>query len=256
MKIVVLVKQVPDTWGPRRLDLQTGRIDRSDEAVLDEISERAIEVALTYQDSAEAEVVLLTMGPAQAVAALRTGLEMGADSAVHIVDDSLAGSDLMRTSSVLAAALTKIGFDLVIGGNESTDGRGAVLPAMVAERLGLPHLTNLRVVTLGPSSISGERATEHGAVLAHVDLPAVISVTESTPEPRFPTIRGVMKAKRKPVATMTLSDLVPGIDESRSIVLSTSEAPTRSAGTKITDDGSATEQLIEFLTAAHLISVR
>ncbi|WP_244903632.1 electron transfer flavoprotein subunit beta/FixA family protein [Cnuibacter physcomitrellae] len=162
MKIVVLIKQVPDTYGERRLDTTSGRIDRSIDPVIDEITERAIEVALTEKDRSDAEVVLLTMGPASAVEMLRRGLAIGADRAVHVLDDALAGSDMLRTSAVLAAALRREGFDLVITGNESTDGRGGSMAAMLSEQLSVPHATYLNAVeiTRSPSAASEQESAE------------------------------------------------------------------------------------------------
>jgi electron transfer flavoprotein beta subunit len=258
VKIVVLVKQVPDTWGERRLDLDTGWLDRaSGDAVIDEIDERALEVALSYQDANDAEVVALTMGPDSAKDMLRKALAMGADSAIHIVDDQLAGADAMRTSRVIAAALTKFGFDLVIAGNESTDGRGGVIPTLVAEHLGVPQATFLNSVAITAGSVSGERGTENGTMSVRAPLPAVISVTERSAEPRFPSFKGIMRAKRKPIEVWTLGDL--GLDAAstagsgHSVIVSTSERPARSAGTKIVDDGTAGVALADFLAAGHLI---
>ena len=162
MKIAVLVKHVPDTYGERQLDPATRRADRAaGDQVIDEISERAVEVALAHKDQEKStEVVAVTMGPAQATDALRKSLAMGADRAIHVVDDALAGADLMVTATVLAAALRPEGFDLVIAGNESTDGRGGVLPALLAELLGLPLLSALRTVRLTDTEVSGARVTD------------------------------------------------------------------------------------------------
>ncbi len=255
MKIVVLVKQVPDTWGDRTLT-SSGVLDRqASESVIDEIDERALEVALSYQDSNDAEIVALTMGPASATDVLRKCLAMGADSAVHVVDDALAGSDLGWTSAAIAAAISKAGYDLVIAGNESTDGRGGVIPAMVAEHLGVPHLTFLTSVEISPERISGERDTENGTVSVHAALPAVISVTERSAEPRFPSFKGIMRAKKKPLDVLTIADLDPDIlsGMGRSVVLTATQRPARSAGTKVVDEGNAGNQLAEFLAAEHLI---
>ena len=256
MKIVVLVKQVPDTWGERTLD-SAGRLDReAADPVIDEIDERAIEVALTYQDTAGAEVVALSMGPSAANDVLRKALAMGADSAIHVIDDSLIGSDLRRTVTTLAVAITNSGFDLVIAGNESTDGRGGVVPAMLAEQLGVPHLTFLNSVDISTEGVVGERATENGMMRVHAALPAVISVTDRSPEPRFPNFMGIMKAKKKPLVVVTLADL--GLDPNfpgtaRTVVLSTTKRPARTAGVKIVDDGNAGNQLAEFLATGRLI---
>jgi electron transfer flavoprotein beta subunit len=254
MKIVVLIKQVPDTWGERALDSHSGRIIRTGiDLVVDEITERAMEVALTEKDRSDANVVLMTMGPASAGDILRKGLAIGADSAVHVLDDGLAGSDMLRTSAVLAAALSREGFDLVITGNESTDGRGGVLAAMLAEYLGLPHATYLNSVEISEGAVSGERAGEKGTKIIRASLPAVISVTEHNPEARFPTFKGSMGAKKKPLEIITLADLALVEPEAKSVIVSAIKKPNRVAGRKVIDDGTAAEQLVDFLNSSHLI---
>lgn len=255
MKIVVLVKEVPDTYGERKLDLATGYVDRAaSDAVIDEVGERALEAALSYKDAnKETEVVALSMGPETVTKALRKALAMGATSAVHILDDSLAGADLLRTSSVLAAALRKIGFDLVVAGNESTDGRGGVVPAMIAEHLDVPHLTYLNTLAITAGAVSGERSGEGCAVHAQAGLPAVISVSERTPEARFPGFKGIMMAKKKPLSQWSLADLEAAPAAAGTQVLSVKERPARAGGTKIFDDGNAAEQLAEYLAAGRLI---
>ncbi len=162
MKIVVLVKEVPDTYGDRKLSLETGLADRgASETVLDEIGERALEVALSYADkNPDAEVVVLSMAPAGSAATVRKGLAMGAGSAVHVADEGLVGADLGLTAEVLAAAVRRTGFDLVIAGNLSTDGSGGVLPAMLAELLDVPSATFLNSVEIGDGQVSGERGSD------------------------------------------------------------------------------------------------
>lgn len=255
MKIIVLVKQVPDTYDERKLDTATGILDReASDPIIDEIVERAMETALRYKDShKDAEIVLLSMGPDAVTAALRKGLSLGADSAVHVLDDGLDGADLVRTSAVLAAALAKTGYDLVIAGNESTDGRGGVMPAMVAERLNLPHLTAIDSVEIADTSISGVRETENGSLDVHAALPAIISITERAPEVRFPNFRGIMGAKKKPITVISLGELDLAEASARSVILSTTERPAREAGKKIVDEGNAGVELAEFLAAGHLI---
>ncbi|GER22326.1 electron transfer flavoprotein subunit beta [Zafaria cholistanensis] len=259
MKIVVLMKQVPDTYGERRLDTQTGRVDRgSSEAIVDEISERALEVALRYKDSHKGtHVTVLTMGPASANAALRKGLSMGADAAIHVLDDALVGADMGQTAAVLAAALPRNEYDLVIAGNESTDGRGGAVPAMLAEHLNLPHLSFLDSVELSVGEVSGERVSEYGSLDVRAPLPAVVSITERAAEARFPNFKGIMTAKRKPLSVVSLAELGLGPAEAlagaRSVVLCASARPARAAGTKIVDEGNAGEQLAEFLAANRLI---
>ncbi|MCG2621282.1 electron transfer flavoprotein subunit beta/FixA family protein [Arthrobacter sp. I2-34] len=258
MKIVVLVKQVPDTYEDRKLDTAAGLVDRGAcEPVLDEINERALEVALRYRDGNKGtEVVLLSMGPEGTASALRKGLSMGADVAVHVLDSALSGADLGRTAAVLAAALRATGFDLVIAGNASTDGGGGVVPAMVAEHLGLPHLTFLDAVEISAGTVAGVRATEHGSLGVHALLPAVISVTERSAEARFPNFKGILKAKKKPLQVLSLAEI--GLDPAfagagRSAVVTAAERPARTGGTRITDEGTAGEQLADFLASARLI---
>ena len=260
MKIIVLVKQVPDTFDERRLDLTSGVLDRATgENVADEIAERALEVALRYKDAhRETEVVALSMGPDSVTKALRKALSMGADSAIHVLDDALAGADAGCTAAVLAQAAKQAGFDLVVAGDESTDGRGGVVPAMIAEHLGLPHLSFLNSVDITENAIVGERSTENGSMRVSASGPAVISVTERAADARFPSFKGIMTAKRKPLSVLSLGDL--GIDRGvvsggrgRSAVVTVSERPQRTAGKKIVDGGDAGEQLAEFLIAGRLV---
>ena len=258
MRIVVLIKQVPDTYEDRKLDTATGVLDRgASESVIDDVSERALEVALSYKDGDKStEVVALSMGPQSASDALRKALASGADAAFHVLDDGLAGSDIARTALVLAAAIKRVGYDVVIAGNESTDGRGGVIPAMIAEHLAVGHLSYLNSVEFSGTSASGVRAGEDGTSTVHVELPAVLSVTDRLPEPRFPNFKGIMTAKKKPLETVGLAELsldpaFPGI--ARSIVLSTAARPARTAGTKVVDDGNAAIALADFLAARRLI---
>lgn len=259
MKIVVLIKEVPDTWGERRLDKSTGRVDRSgSDAVLDEIGERAIEAALSYKDAApDTEVVVVSMGPTS-VGILRRGLAMGATSAVHILDDRLVGADLGWTAAVLAAAIRRMGFDLVLTGNESTDGRGGVMAAMIAEHLGVPHATALSSLRIAADGVRGERSEDDETFTVATPLPAVVSITERMPDARFPSFKGTMSAKKKPLETLALADLgqdladtLTGTGTSR--VLEIRQRPPRSAGTKVVDQGVAAGQLADFLAARRLI---
>jgi len=252
VKIVVLVKEVPDTYGDRKLDPETGLADRAaSEAVLDEIGERSLEVALAYADShPDTEIVLLSMAPESASTTLRKGLAMGAAGLVHVADGRLAGADLGLTAQVLAAALQRTGFDLVITGNLSTDGSGGVLPAMIAEHLGVPLAGALKSVSISDDDVSGERLTDAGTAQVRASLPAVISVTEALPDARFPNFKGIMAAKKKPVTTLTAAELDIDPDDvsvPRSILVAVAEKPPRTAGTKIVDEGDAGRQLAEYL---------
>lgn len=249
MKILVLVKEVPDTYGERRLDLETGYLDRdSGEQVVDEIDERALEVALQIKDEDKStEVVVATLGPASAKDALRKCLSMGADRAIHVVDDALAGSDVLRTAQTLAAVARRETFDAIIAGNESTDGRSGVVPAMVAELLGLPLVGSLSSVELTSTSVRGVQSTPTATATLSSPLPAVITITEKSAEARFPNFKGIMTAKRKPLDALTQADL--GLTETTvtSEVLSVSERPARAAGSVITDEGDAGAKIVAFL---------
>jgi len=198
------------------------------------------------------------MGPKSALDAVRKGLAMGADDAIHLVDDGLAGSDAVQTSAALAAALSSRSFDLVVAGNESTDGRTAAVPAMLAERLGLAQLTFLRTLTVNGTEVSGERLTEDGHLEVSATLPALVSVTEQIAEARYPNFKGLMAAKKKPVETLTLADLGissgdAGGANSWSVVETVTPRPAREGGTIITDDGTAATQLADYLANAKLI---
>lgn len=258
MKIVVLVKEVPDTWGDRKLNLETGLAERdAGDRVIDEIGERALEVALSYADAhAGTEVVVLSMASEAAAANVRKALAMGAGSAVQVVDEALRGADLGLTAEVLAAALTRIGYDLVITGNLSTDGSGGVIPAMLAELLDVPAATMLNAVEISDDEISGTRATDGGTAQVSAALPAIVSITERLPDARFPNFKGIMAAKKKPFETLTLADLGIDADDpaaARSIMIAIAEKPPREAGVKIVDSGDAGEQLADFLIQNRLV---
>ncbi|MBP2413658.1 electron transfer flavoprotein beta subunit [Arthrobacter stackebrandtii] len=255
MKIVVLIKQVPDTAEERTLDPDTGWLDRdAADNVVDEINERALEVALRVKDADKStEIVVLAMGPEEASKAIRKALSMGADSGIHVLDGGLAGSDAMRTAAVLAAALRGTGADVILAGNESTDGRGGVVPAMIAEHLGLPLVGGLNAVNLGSGTVSGERSADSGSMDVTAALPAVVTVTERTAEARFPNFKGILTAKRKPVATVAAADLDVAATPARAVVLSHSERPAREAGRKIEDDGTAGTQLAAYLIENRLV---
>lgn len=252
MKIIVLVKEVPDTYGDRKLNLETGLADReASEAVIDEIGERALELALTYAGANEGtEVAVLSVAPEGATATIRKGLAMGAGSAIHVSDEALRGADLGLTAETLAAAIRRAGFDLVIAGNVSTDGSGGMIPAMLAELLEVPLASGLSSVQISAGAVSGSRPLESGMQQVSADLPAVISITEALPGARFPNFKGIMAAKKKPVEVLTLADLGVTADSpeaARSIMLTIAEKPPRAAGVKIVDEGDAGQKLADFL---------
>jgi electron transfer flavoprotein beta subunit len=260
--IVVLIKQVPDTWSERKLTEGDWTLDReAADAVLDEINERAVEEALLIKEreGGESTVTLLTAGPARASEAIRKALSMGADKAVHLLDDGLHGSDVVQTGWALARALGTVeGTELVIAGNEATDGVAGAVPAIVAEYLGLPQLTHLRKVTVEGGKVSGERETDDGVFTVEAPLPAVISVNEKINEPRFPSFKGIMAAKKKEVTTLTLADIGVEADEvgvasAGSKVLTSTPKPPKTAGEKVTDEGEGGTKIAEYLVGQKII---
>jgi electron transfer flavoprotein beta subunit len=260
MNIVVLVKQVPDTYSERKLADSDHTLDReSADAVLDEINERAVEEALQLQATHGGEVTVVSVGPDRATDAIRKALSMGADKAVHVSDAALHGSDAIATAKVLAKAVGTIeGVDLVLAGNEATDGRVGAVPAMVAELLGLPALTHARKVEIDGSTVKVERETDEGVLQLQAALPAVISVNEKINEPRYPSFKGIMAAKKKPVATLTIGDLGVdaaelGIDGSWTTVLESAPKPPRSAGQRVEDEGDGGTKVAEYLVGQKLI---
>ena len=211
MKIAVCVKQVPDTWAEKKLTDADKTLDReSADGVMNELDEYAVEEALQLTEAAGGEVVAVSMGPAKAEETVRKALQMGADSGIHILDDSLHGSDAVATSLVLAKVLGDKGFDLIIFGSESTDARMSVVPAMVAERLGVPQMTFANKVEVDGSAIKIQRQTEYGYDVVEATTPAVVSVVEKINEPRYPSFKGIMAAKKKPIETVSVADA--GVD--------------------------------------------
>jgi len=257
--IVVLVKQVPDTWAEKRLDPADSTVDRASvDAVMNEIDEYAVEEALRIKESVGGEVTVLTMGPERAVETIRKALSMGADKAVHLVDDALHGSDALQTSAALAAVLGTLSYDLVICGSESTDARMSVMAPLLAERLGLPQLSNARKVEVGDGTVRIERQTEGGYDVVEGATPAVVSVVEKINEPRYPSFKGIMAAKKKPLTTLSLADagLDPatvGLASAPSRVAEFTAAPPRGAGQIVKDEGDGGAKVAEFLASKKFI---
>ncbi|MBU3687051.1 MAG: electron transfer flavoprotein subunit beta/FixA family protein [Mycobacteriaceae bacterium] len=264
--IVVLIKQVPDTWSERKLSDGDYTLDReAADAVLDEINERAVEEALLIKergaaDGREVKVIVLTLGPERAGEAIRKALSMGADEAVHVLDDRVAGSDMVQTGWILAHALGQIEppADLVIAGNQATDGTGGAVPAIIAHYLGLPQLTHMRTVSVEGEKITGQRETDEGVLTLEATLPAVVSVHEKINEPRFPSFKGIMAAKKKQVQTLTLDEIGVGAEEAGlgnagSKVLSAAPRPAKSAGEKVSDEGEGGKKIADYLVAQKII---
>jgi electron transfer flavoprotein beta subunit len=261
MNIVVLIKQVPDTYSERKLQEADGVLDRDAiDAVLDEINERAVEEALQLKERSEgSEVTVLTMGPDRATDAIRKALSMGADKAVHLSDAALAGSDAVATAKVLAKAIGTVdGVDLVLAGNEASDGRGAAMGAMVADLLGWPALTHVRELTVEGSAVTGRRETDDGVTVLTAELPVVVSVSEKINEPGYPSFKGIMAAKKKPVTKLALADIgidaaEVGLEHALAIVTSGLPKPPKSAGELVTDEGDGGTKIAAYLAAQKLI---
>lgn len=260
MNIVVLVKQVPDTYSERKLRDSDGVLDRdATDAVLDEINERAVEAALQIKEAGDAEVTVLTMGPDRATDAIRKALSMGADKAVHLSDEALAGSDAVTTARALVGAIGTVGqVDLVLAGNEASDGRGGAMAAMVAELLGYPALTHAREISVDGSVLTVKRETDEGVVHLTAELPAVVSVGEKINEPRYPSFKGIMAAKKKPVTTLSLADAGldaggVGLGNALTTVTSASPKPPKAAGEKVDDEGDGGAKIAAFLVGQKLI---
>ncbi|GAA1136511.1 electron transfer flavoprotein subunit beta/FixA family protein [Ornithinicoccus hortensis] len=259
MNIAVLVKHVPDAQSDRSFedDFTTDR-DAVD-GLLSELDEYAVEEALKLAEDGEGEVVVLTMGPERAADALKKALQMGADRGVHVLDEALAGSDALATSLVLASAIQKLeGIDLVLTGFASTDGTMSVLPAMLAERLGLPQVTVASELTVDGSTVRIRRDGDAASETIEASLPAVVSVTDQINEPRYPSFKGIMAAKKKPVETWSLADLgveagQVGLDAAWSKVQSIEARPPRTAGEVVTDEGEGGKALAAFLASRKFI---
>jgi electron transfer flavoprotein beta subunit len=259
MNIVVLVKQVPDSGSERNLRMDDRTVDRaSANNVINEMDEYAIEEALKIKEAHGGEVTILTMGPASATESIRKALSMGPDKAVHVLDDALHGSCTLATSKVLAAAIGTLSADIVVAGAESTDSRNQVVPQMLAERLGIAAVTGARKLTIEGSSLTAERQTEEGVEVVTASTPAIVSVWDTINEPRYPSFKGIMQAKSKPVTVLTLADLGLSADEvgfagASTAVVDANKRPARSAGQRVADSGEGGVALVEFLTAEKFV---
>ena len=263
MRVIVLVKHVPDASGDRGLTADGTTNRDAVDGRLSELDEYAVEQALQVIEKVDGgEIVYLTMGPAPAGEALRKALSMGGDAAYHVVDDALHGSDASGTSLVLAKALERIGaesaYDLVLTGMASTDGAMGVLPAMLSERLGLPGLTFAASLHVADGAVTIRRDDDDASTTITAALPALVSVTDQTGEARYPSFKGIMAAKKKPVITWTLADLGVGAESvglsgALTIVEGASPRPPREAGTVVNDEGDGGVKLAEFLAGRKFI---
>jgi electron transfer flavoprotein beta subunit len=256
MKIAVCVKHVPE--GSPRIDAGSKRLDRSGEGALNHFDANAVEEALRLKGDSDAEVVVVTLGPAKAADSLRKALAMGADRALQVSDEGAAGSDLVATSRVLAKALERESADLVLFGQQASDSDGAVLWAAVAERLRRPVVSQAAELSLHGGTLSVKRQTEFGYDVIEAPLPAVVAVSDAINEPRYPSLKGIMGAKKKPFDTVSLAELgVDGGDAgeagSKTEVLALSEPPSRGDARKIEGDGDAAQAIVDFLAEKRLV---
>jgi electron transfer flavoprotein beta subunit len=259
MRIAVCVKQVPDATVHKRIDPGTKRLERSGEAALNPFDVHAVEEALRVKEgSGEGEVVALSLGPARAMESLRKALAMGVDRAVLVSDEAAGGSDLVATAYALAKTLERESAELVLFGQQANDSDGAVLWAAVADRLRLPVISQVAELTLADGKVRGKRQTEFGYDVIEAPLPAVVAVSDAINEPRYPSLKGIMGAKRKPLETVSFSDLGvepehAGDSGSRTEVLALGDPPPRGDSRKIDDDGNAAEAILQFLAENRLV---
>ncbi len=260
MKIVVCVKHVPDAQSARTFNDEDSTTDRTGvDGLLSELDEYAVEEALKIAEDRDGEVVVLTVGPEQAADAVKKSLQMGAHSGVHVSDEAIHGSDAVATSLVIAEAIRAIGdVDLVLTGMASTDGSMSVVPAMVAERLGLPQVTFASELTVGDDAVTIRRDGDAASETIEAALPALVSVTDQINEPRYPSFKGIMAAKKKPVQTWALADI--GVDPGQvglanawTTVTSFAARPPREQGEVVADEGEGGRRLAEFLATSKFL---
>jgi electron transfer flavoprotein beta subunit len=258
MKIVVLGKHVPDATGERSF-ASDGTVDRdSSGGLLSELDEYAVEQALQIADDHDdVEVVVMTLGPEDAADAIKRALQMGASAGIHIIDDAVHGSDALATSAILAEAIKKAAPDLVICGMASTDGTMGVVPTMIAERLGWPAVTLGATLSFAGDQVTIRRDDDVASSTIEADLPAIVSVTDQSGEARYPSMKGILAAKKKPVETWRLADLgidaaSVGLDAAWSKVLQTNPRPPKEPG-RVVDEETGASALIDFLAAGKYI---
>ena len=252
MRVAVCVKQIPDPAAPYDLDPDTHFVVRPADQVLDDTDRYGVEMGLQLAEQTEGSVTLISMGPSGNLQGIRQALAMGADKAVVIDDVALQGSDSLTTARVLAAAIKREGFDLVIAGTESTDGYAGILPQQLAELLEVPALTFAKKVTVEGDTVKIERQTQSGYDEVEAPAPALVSVTAGVVEPRYPTFKGIMQAKSKPVDTVSAGDLDVDTASQQKIV-GIRPAPERAVGEVIEYDGEAHLKIVELLEQAKVI---
>ncbi len=258
MNVVVCAKQIPDPANPGQLSPDTHTLVREGKLMLDDSDAYGVELGLQLVEAAGGEVTLVSMAPHAETSGLRTALAMGAAKAILVSDEALVGSDALSTAKVLAAAIRRAEPDLIIAATESTDGYTGTLPVQLAQLLGLPSVTFAKRLTVADGKVRADRQTESGYDEVEAPLPAVVTVTAGVVEPRYPSFKGIMAAKNKPIEQLSLADL--GIDPStvgwagaRQEVVSVVAAEARAGGEIVVDDGDAHERIVAFLEQLKVI---
>jgi electron transfer flavoprotein beta subunit len=255
MNVVVCVKQIPDPASPGKLDPATNTLVREGKLILDDSDAYGVEMALQLVDKAGGgEVTLVSMAPNSEMSGLRTALAMGAAKGILVSDDVLKGADALTTAKVLAAAIKRANPDLVLAATESTDGYTGTTPVQIAELMGLPSVTFAKSITTDGTTVQVQRQTEEGYDEVECPLPAVVTVTAGVVEPRYPSFKGIMAAKGKPVEELKVSEL--GIDGEINVTQEITEvaaAEERQAGEKVVDEGDAHEKIVAFLDQLKVI---
>ncbi|WP_267208070.1 electron transfer flavoprotein subunit beta/FixA family protein [Corynebacterium sp. Marseille-P8863] len=259
MRIAVLLKEVPDTYSDRDMNLETGLTDRSGDVAADEVGERAVEAALRIAEKLgkdDVQVEVLSVGPAQAAESVRRGIAMGAQEATMVTDDRLVGADTTMTATVLAKLIERGDYDLVVAGTMSSDGGSGVIAPMLGELLNWPALTNLTSLDVDGDTVTATQAGDHATSTLRAQLPAVLAVSDEFADARFPNFKGLMAAKKKELTTLTLDDL--GVDAedytpARAIMVSIDRRPPREQGEIIDASSSSAAKLVDFLESQNLI---
>ncbi|HJG46142.1 electron transfer flavoprotein subunit beta/FixA family protein [Corynebacterium variabile] len=259
--IVVLVKQVPDTYSERKLTDDDFTLDRENsDAILDEINENAVEAALKLKEAdGSRNIIVLSVGPAGATSALRKALSLGADEGILVTDDALAGSDALGTAWTLSNALNQVeDIEIILAGNASTDGGAGAVPGLLSEYRQIPAVTNLRSLAVEGGKVTGERVTEDGIFTVEAPTPAIVSVTEKANTPRVPNFKGIMAAKKKTIRELGIGDIGVaaenvGLGAAATKVTASAPKAAKTAGEIVTDEGNGGVQLVEFLAKQKLI---
>jgi electron transfer flavoprotein beta subunit len=255
MDVIVLVKYIPDPTGTPKLGPDNRLVREGIEGALDPGDEHGVEAGLKLVEQAGGEVTVISMGPEPAAAGIRRALSMGAHKAVHVVDDALKGADALATARVLAKVIGRQPFDLVLSGVESTDGYTGTLPMTIAELLGIPSVTFAKKLDVADGSVRIERQTELGYDVVEAPLPALVTLTAGANDPRYPTLKGIMQAKSKPLEKLSVSDLELSLDEVRASqeVMGVEPVPAKGAGEIVEDPSAAPQKVVDLLAQAKVI---